>query len=303
MELFVAPLEFPFMQHAMIVAVVAAAVCGLLSCWLVLMGWSLMGEAVAHSILPGVVLASLFGAPLAVGAFVFGMGAVLLIGAVGSAPALRRDTAIGVVFTSLFAVGLVLISVTPTETQLQHILFGDVLGTSRSDVITVVVLGLGTAAALLIRRRDLVLFAFDRTYAHTVGLSTRGLAALLLALLALTTVTALQTLGVILVVAMLVIPGATALLLCRTFGRMLVVSSVGAAGSAVVGLYSSYWFDVASGAAVVLTQSVLFTLAYLFAPGRGLLARLTEGRRHRRSGASGIASTLDPDRIAAERTS
>lgn len=302
-DLLIAPLAFPFMQHAVIVAVVAAAVCGLLSCWLVLMGWSLMGEAVAHSILPGIVLASLFGAPLAVGAFVFGMGAVLLIGAVGSAPSLKRDTSIGVVFTSLFAVGLVLISLTPTETHLQHILFGDVLGTSRTDVYTVTALGLVTAAVLLVRRRDLVLFAFDRTYAHTVGLSTRGLAALLLMLLALTTVTALQTLGVILVVAMLVIPGATALLLCRTFGRMLAVSSLGAVASAVVGLYSSYWLDVASGATIVLTQSVLFTLAYLFAPRRGLFARLSEGRRHRRTGAAGFASTLDPYDVAAERTS
>ncbi|MDR8020196.1 metal ABC transporter permease [Nesterenkonia aerolata] len=281
-DLLIAPLSFPFMQHAVIVAVTAAAVCGLLSCWLVLMGWSLMGEAVAHSILPGVVLASLVGLPLAVGAFLFGLVAVLLIGAVGAAPGLKRDTSIGVVFTSLFAVGLVLLSVTPTQTHLQHILFGDVLGASRADVLTVSLLGLVTITVLMVRRRDLVLFAFDRTYAHTVGLSTRGLAALLLSLLALTTVTALQTLGVILVVAMLVIPGATALLLSRTFSRMLLLSSLSAVLSALIGLYASYWLDVASGATIVLTQAVQFTLAYLFAPRRGLIARLSEGRRRRR---------------------
>ncbi|WP_010524837.1 metal ABC transporter permease [Nesterenkonia sp. F] len=278
-EILAAPLQFAFMQNALAVAVVAAGVCGLLSCWLVLMGWSLMGEAVAHSILPGIVLAELLGVPMAAGAFVFGLLAVLLIGGISSTPVIKRDTSIGVVFTTLFALGLVLISRVPSQTHLQHILFGNVLGTSRTDLWQVLVLGLATAAVLLLARRDLTLLAFDRTYAHTVGLSTAGLSALLLVLLALTTVTSLQTLGIILVVAMLVIPGATGMLTCRTFGRMLMVSSGGAVFAAVSGVYLSYWLDLSTGGTIVLVQSTLFGLAYVFAPHKGMLARLARARR------------------------
>lgn len=272
-EILAAPLQFAFMQNALAVAVVAAGVCGLLSCWLVLMGWSLMGEAVAHSILPGIVLAELLGVPMAAGAFAFGLIAVMLIGGISSTPVIKRDTSIGVVFTTLFALGLVLVSRVPSQTHLQHILFGNVLGTSRTDLWQVLALGLATAAVLLLARRDLTLLAFDRTYAHTVGLSTAALSALLLVLLALTTVTALQTLGIILVVAMLVIPGATGMLTCRTFGRMLMVSSGGAVFAAVSGVYLSYWLDLSTGGTIVLMQSTLFGLAYVFAPHKGLLSR------------------------------
>ncbi|GAA3280710.1 metal ABC transporter permease [Nesterenkonia halophila] len=278
-EILAAPLQFAFMQNALAVAVVAAGVCGLLSCWLVLMGWSLMGEAVAHSILPGIVLAQLLGVPMAAGAFVFGLIAVLLIGGISSTPVIKRDTSIGVVFTTLFALGLVLISRVPSQTHLQHILFGNVLGTSRTDLWQVLALGLATAAVLLLARRDLTLLAFDRTYAHTVGLSTAALSALLLVLLALTTVTALQTLGIILVVAMLVIPGATGMLTCRTFGRMLMVSSGGAVFAAVSGVYLSYWLDLSTGGTIVLMQSTLFGLAYVLAPHKGLIARAARARR------------------------
>lgn len=289
MEILTQPLELAFMQNALLVAVLASAVCGLLSCWLVLMGWSLMGEAVAHSILPGIVLAYAFGAPMAVGAFVFGMLAVMLIGGINSTSTLKHDTAIGVVFTSLFALGLVLISRTPSDTHLQHILFGNVLGTSRTDLYQVAALGLLTTAILLIKRRDFTLFAFDRTHAHSIGLSTGVLSTLLLALLALTTVTALQTLGIILVVAMLVIPGATAFLLCRTFGRMLLIASGSAVLAAVTGVYASYWLDVSTGGSIVLAQAAQFALAYVFAPRKGLISRF-RGRRPVATPADRLAS-------------
>ncbi|GAA1171167.1 metal ABC transporter permease [Nesterenkonia xinjiangensis] len=295
-ELLLGPLEFGFMQNALLVSVVAAGVCGLLSSWLVLMGWSLMGEAVAHSILPGIVLAYIFGVPMAVGAFVFGMLAVALIGGISTSSTLKHDTVIGVVFTSLFALGLVLISRTPSQTHLQHILFGNVLGTSRTDLYQVLVLGALTAAVLLIKRRDFTLLAFDRTFAHTIGLSTAGLSAVLLMLLALTTVTALQTLGIILVVAMLVIPGATALLVTRTFGPMLAVASSSAVASAVVGVYASYWLDIATGGTIVLVQAAQFTAAYLFAPRKGLLGQAV--RRHRPA-----APRIDQASASTERTS
>ncbi|MCH8559567.1 metal ABC transporter permease [Nesterenkonia sp. LB17] len=278
-ELLVQPMEFAFMQHALTAAIISSVVCALLSCWLVLMGWSLMGDAVAHSILPGIVLAHIFGLPMALGAFVFGMLAVLLIGGISGGSTLKHDTSIGVVFTSLFALGLVLVSRTPSETHLTHILFGNVLGISQQDLLQTAGLGLATVAVLLTLRRSFVLLAFDKVHAHTIGLSTGALSILLLALLALTTVTALQTLGILLVVAMLVVPGATALLLCRRFGPMLAVAASSAAASAVIGVYASYWLDISTGGSIVLAQSGQFALAYLFAPVKGMIPRLRQRRQ------------------------
>ncbi|NDK32327.1 metal ABC transporter permease [Nesterenkonia haasae] len=278
-DLLLTPLQYPFMQNALAVAVISAAVCGMLSAWLVLMGWSLMGEAVAHSILPGVVLAFLLGIPLGIGAFVFGLAAVALIGILSQTTSLKRDTTIGVVFTSLFALGLVLMSTVTTQTHLQHILFGNVLGTSRIDLYQVGVLATVTATILLIKRRDFTLVAFDRTYARAIGLPVGVLTGVLLMLLALTTVTALQTLGVILVVAALVIPGATAFLLVRSFGAMLAVSAGVGAFAAVAGVYASYWWDVSTGGAIVLAATAQFALAYLLSPRQGLIAQAWRRRR------------------------
>lgn len=280
-ELLLAPLAYDFMQNALAVAVISAAVCGMLSCWLVLMGWSLMGEAVAHSVLPGVVLAFALGIPLGIGAFVFGLLAVALIGALGQTTALKRETTIGVVFTTLFAAGLVLISTVTTSTHLQHILFGNVLGTSRTDLYQVGALAAVTVAVLLVKRRDFTLLAFDPTYAAAIGLRTGVLTAALLGLLALTTVTALQTLGVILVVAMLVIPGATGFLVARSFPVMLIVATSAGAAAATIGVYTSYWWDVSTGGSIVLAAASLFGLAYLFSPRRGLAAQLLRRRRRR----------------------
>lgn len=275
MDLVLTPLQYPFMQNALMVAVIACAVCGMLSAWLVLMGWSLMGEAVANSILPGVVVAFILGIPLGVGAFVFGLLAVALIGGLGRTTQLKRDTTIGVVFTSLFAAGLVLISTVTTSTHLQHILFGNVLGTSRTDLYQVAALGAVTALVLLLKRRDFTLVAFDPTYARTIGLPVGALTAALLVLLALTTVTALQTLGVILVVAVLVIPGATGFLVARRFTSMLAVSTAVGAVAAVAGVYVSYWLDVSTGGSIVLAASAQFVLVYLVRAGAGLLKRRT----------------------------
>jgi manganese transport system permease protein len=272
------PLAYDFMVRALVTSVLAAVVCALLSCWLVLIGWSLMGDAVSHAVLPGVVLAYVVGAPFALGAIVFGILAVILIGAVRSPGRIREDAAIGIVFTVLFALGLVLISVTPSQTDLAHIVFGNILGVSTTDVIQVAILAVVALAVLLVKRRDLTLYAFDPTHAHAIGLSPRLLGAVLLGMLAVTAVVALQVVGVVLVVALLIIPGATAFLLTERFGRMLVLAPVSAAASAVVGIYLSYWLDVASGGMIVLVQGVLFVLAFLFAPRHGVVARLTATR-------------------------
>ena len=281
-ELVAEPLSFEFVRTALAVTVTAGIVCGVLSCWLVLVGWSLMGDAVSHAVLPGVVLAYVVGAPFALGALLFGLLAVLLIGAVRDTSRVKEDDAIGVVFTTLFALGLVLISVTPSQTDLNHILFGNLLGVSRADLLQVLALGAVTLAVVVLKRRDLTLYAFDPVHAHAIGLSPRRLGALLLGLLALTVVVALQAVGVVLVVALLITPGATAYLLTDRFSRMLWISPLVAATCGVVGIVASYWLDTSSGGTVVVTLGLAFALAYLLSPRHGLLTTHLQRARRRR---------------------
>ncbi|MFG1812143.1 metal ABC transporter permease [Kribbella sp. NPDC049174] len=274
------PLQYDFMVRALITTVFAAVVCAVLSCWLVLLGWSLMGDAVSHAVLPGVVIAYIIGAPFALGAVVFGFLAVALIGIVRDTSRIKEDAAIGIVFTTLFAFGLVLVSVTPSQTDLNHIIFGNILGVSTTDLIQIGVLAAVALVVLVLKRRDLTLYAFDPIHAHAIGLSPRRLGALLLGMLALTAVVALQVVGVILVVAMLIIPGATAYLLTDRSGRMLLIAPVISAVCSVLGIYLSYWLDAASGGLVVVVQGVVFALVYLFSPRHGVLGRhLTTSRR------------------------
>ncbi|MCB1264085.1 MAG: metal ABC transporter permease [Mycobacterium sp.] len=267
------PMRLEFMVRATVTTLIASVVCATLSCWLVLIGWSLMGDAVSHAVLPGVVLAYIAGAPFALGAIVFGFAAVALIGVVRDTSRTKEDAAIGVVFTTLFALGLVLISVTPSQVDLNHIIFGNLLGVSQSDLIQVGVLGAVVLAVLLYKRRDFTLYAFDPNHAHAIGLNPRIIGAAMLGLLALTAVVALQAVGVVLVVALLITPGATAYLLTDRFSRMLFIAPTLAAVSAMIGLYASYYLDTSSGPMVVLANGATFTLAYLFSPGHGLLAR------------------------------
>jgi manganese transport system permease protein len=283
LDFLVEPLSYDFMLRALATSVIAAIVCAVLSCWLVLVGWSLMGDAVSHSVLPGVVLAYAVGAPFALGAIVFGFLAVGLIGAVRNTSRIKEDAAIGIVFTTLFALGLVLISVIPSNTDLNHIIFGNLLGVSWSDLLQVVILGVVTFSILIIKRRDFTLFAFDATHAHAIGLNPRVLGAALLGLLALTAVVALQAVGVVLVVAMLIIPGATAYLLTDRFSRMLVIAPVLSALGAVTGLYLSYYLDTASGGMIVLVEGSVFALVYLFSPTQGLVGKRLGDRRRRRA--------------------
>ncbi|WP_199755093.1 metal ABC transporter permease [Amycolatopsis sp. WAC 04197] len=278
-DLFLEPLSYDFMVRALASTVIASAVCAVLSCWLVLIGWSLMGDAVSHAVLPGVVLAYVLGAPFALGAVVFGFLAVALIGVVRDTSRVKEDAAIGIVFTTLFALGLVLISVTPSQTDLNHIIFGNLLGVDASDLIQIGVLGAITLTLLVLKRRDFTLYAFDPTHAHAIGLNPRVLGAALLGLLALTAVVALQVVGVILVVAMLIIPGATAYLLTDRFGRMLVIAPSFSVLAAVAGLYLSYHLDTASGGMIVLVQGAGFTLVYLFGPRHGIVGKRLAKRR------------------------
>ncbi|GAA2563254.1 manganese transport system permease protein [Neomicrococcus aestuarii] len=274
------PFAYGFMVNATLVTLAAAVVCGVLSCWLVLMGWALMGDAVSHAVLPGVALSFIFGVPFAIGALVFAMLAVFLIGGLRDSSRLKSDAATGVVFTALFALGIVIVSRTPSQVDLTHILFGNVLGTGPGELAQVLILGAITLVILLLKRKDLVLLAFDRVHAHALGLNAKALHALLLGLLALTVVASLQAMGTILVVAMLIIPGATAVLLTRSFSKMLVISVVLGLASTIVGVYASYYFDLATGASVVLAQAVFFAFAYLFSPRGGIIPQWRLRKTH-----------------------
>lgn len=280
-ELLAQPLRYDFMLRALAATGAAAVVCALLSCWLVLIGWSLMGDAVSHAVLPGVVLAYILGVPFALGALVFGLLAVALIGVVRGTSRVKEDAAIGIVFTTLFALGLVLISVTPSQTDLNHIIFGNILGVTPVDLAQIGLLSGLCLVIVLVKRRDLTLYAFDPTHARAIGLSPRRLGALLLGLLAMTAVVALQVVGVILVVAMLIIPGATAHLLTDRFGRMLLIAPAMSLVCSVSGIYLSYWVDASSGGLVVLIQGAVFTVVYLLAPRHGVLRRAITSRRRR----------------------
>lgn len=258
-----------FMVRGYFVTLLAASVCAILSCWLVLVGWSLMGDALSHAVVPGIVLAYLFGAPFSLGAFAAALVCVGLIAVIRSTSRIKEDAAIGVVFTTMLAIGLALISVFPSHIDLQHIIFGDLLGITNADMVQVLILAPLAAVIVLLKNRDLTLFAFDPSHASAIGLSTRRLSALLLTCLAITVVVAMQAVGAILIVALLIIPGATAFLITEKFQRMLWVSPLVSMMSVTLGIYVSYWWNTASGATVVAAHGLVFALIYALSP-RGL---------------------------------
>jgi manganese/iron transport system permease protein len=273
LDLVLVPLSYGFMQRALMVAVLVGAVCALLSCYLVLKGWSLMGDAVSHAVLPGIVVAYLLGLPLALGAFVAGLGCAAATGYLKENSRVKEDTVMGIVFSGMFGFGLVLFTKVETDQHLNHILFGNMLGVTAGDLVeTGVVAGL-TLLAVLIKRRDLLLYCFDPQHARAIGLPVRLLHYGLLALLSLTIVASLKAVGVILVVAMLIAPGAIAYLLSNRFERMLVIAAAVAIGSSVIGTIVSFHIDGATGPCIVLIQMAAFVLAFLLAPGSGILRR------------------------------
>jgi len=274
------PLQQVFIQRALGLGLLVAVVCALLSCFMTLKGWALMGDAISHAVLPGVVLAYLVGAPFALGAFLFGVGSVSLIGWLRRHTRVREDSLIGLVFTGFFALGLVLISKLRSGVDLSHILFGNLLGLNDGDIRQTVAIGAVVLLVVLLRRRDLLLFCFDPGHARSIGLRTGVLHYLLLTLVSLAAVAALQAVGIILVVALLVTPGATAFLLTDRFDRMNLYAVVLAMLATAVGVIVSYWLDASTAGCIVLVQTGLFLVTMLLAPRHGLLAR----RRQRRGG-------------------
>lgn len=273
------PFQYGFMIEAMLIAALIGAVCAVLSCYLVLKGWSLMGDAVSHAVLPGIVVAYVIGLPLALGAFVAGLVCAGGTGWIKNHSRIKEDTVMGVVFTGLFALGLVMFTKVQTDLHLNHILFGSLLGIERDDMIQAAVSAGLTLAVVLVRRKDLLLYLFDINHARAVGLNTTVLHYLLLALLSATIVAALQAVGIILTVAMLITPGCIAYLLSDRFDRMLLIAVIAATASAVIGTYASYFLNGATGACIVLVQSLVFVGAMVFGPKHGMLWRGRGARR------------------------
>ena len=259
------------MLEAMAVGVIVGAVCAVLSCFLVLRGWSLMGDAISHAVLPGIVIAYAVGAPLAVGAFISGLLCAVLTGYIKANSRVKEDTVMGVVFTGLFAFGLVLFTKIKSDLHLDHILFGNILGVTTEDLRDTALVGGLALAVVIALRRDLLLFCFDPGHARTIGLRTTFLYYLLLSLLAVTIVVSLQAVGIILVVAMLVTPGCVAFLLTDRFGRMLWIAAASAIFSNLAGIYISFFLNASSGACIVLVQALIFLGALALAPKHGLL--------------------------------
>jgi manganese/iron transport system permease protein len=258
------PLSYGFMQRALLVAVLTGAVCAVLSCYLVLKGWSLMGDAISHAVLPGIVLAFVLGLPLAVGAFAAGLFCAVATGYLKENSRVKEDTVMGIVFSGMFGLGLVLFTKVETDQHLLHVLFGNMLGVTGRDLVeTAIVAGI-TLAVVLAKRRDLLLYCFDPRHARAVGLKVEWLHYGLLVLLSLTIVASLKAVGVILVVAMLVAPGATAYLLTRRFERMLLIAAAVAIASSVLGTLVSFHINGSTGPCIVLIQAAIFAIALLW---------------------------------------
>jgi len=268
------PFQFPFMQNAFWIALIVAPPCALLSCFLVLKGWALMGDAVSHAVLPGIVLAYMAGLPLLIGAFVAGLGSALLTGWIADNSRIKRDTVMGVVFSAMFALGVVLITAFPTDIHLDHILFGNMLGVGQGDLITAAAIAVPVTLILTLKWRDLMLHAFDPAQAQVSGLPTKLLHYGLLAILALTIVATLSSVGLILAIGLLIAPGAIAFLTSRSFGAMLITATVVCLFAMLSGIWASFHLDSAPAPTVILILTALFLLAFL---RRVILIRRAQG--------------------------
>ena len=262
------PFQFAFMQNALIISVLVAVPTALLSCYLVLKGWSLMGDAISHAVLPGVVIAYIVGLPLAVGAFVAGMGCALASGYLKENSRIKQDTVMGIVFSGMFGLGIVLYTKIETDVHLDHILFGDILGVGWRDILESGVIALLITGIIAVKWRDLLLHAFDPVQARVVGLPVRLLHYGLLAILSLAIVGALKAVGIILAIAMLVSPGAIAFLLTKKFSAMLLSATAIAVGCSLAGVYLSFFLDSAPAPTIVLLLTIAFVIAFLVSTRR-----------------------------------
>ena len=262
------PFQLEFMRYALIISVLVAVPTALLSCFLVLKGWSLMGDAISHAVFPGVVIAYIVGFPYAVGAFAAGMICALATGFLKENSRIKQDTVMGVVFSGMFGLGLVLYVNIQSDVHLDHILFGDMLGVDLGDIVETGLIAAVATGIILVKWRDLLLHAFDPAQARAIGLPVRLLHYGLLSILSLTIVGALKAVGIIMAIAMLIAPGAIAFLLARKFSGMLALAVLIAVVASFLGVYLSFFIDSAPAPTIVLLMTVGFVAAFLFITGR-----------------------------------
>jgi len=272
MDILLEPFKYGYMVNAMWVSALVGGVCAFLSCYLMLKGWSLIGDALSHSIVPGVAGAYMLGLPFSLGAFFSGglaAGAMLLL---NQRTRLKEDAIIGLVFSAFFGLGLFMVSLSPTSVNIQTIVLGNILAITPADTLQLALIGFISLTLLLLKWRDLMVTFFDESHARSIGLNTTLLKILFFTLLSACTVAAMQTVGAFLVVAMVVTPGATAYLLTDRFPRLLALSVAIGALTSIVGAYASYFLDGATGGIIVVLQTLIFLTAFVLAPKHGVLA-------------------------------
>lgn len=267
------PFHYQYMLNAMWVSALVGGVCAFLSCYLMLKGWSLIGDALSHSIVPGVAGAYMLGLPFALGAFLSGglaAGSMLFL---NQRTRLKEDAIIGLIFSSFFGLGLFMVSLNPTSVNIQTIVLGNILAIAPEDIIQLALIGFTSLLILLIKWKDLMVTFFDENHARSVGLNPTRLKLLFFTLLAACTIAALQTVGAFLVICLVVTPGATAYLLTDRFPRLLMIAVAIGSSTSFFGAWASYYLDGATGGIIVVAQTLVFLTAFVFAPKHGLLAR------------------------------
>lgn len=292
MTLLLEPFTYTYMTNAMWVSALVGGVCAFLSCYLMLKGWSLIGDALSHSVVPGVAGAFILGLPFAVGAFISGALAAVTMLFLSDRSGLKADVIIGVIFTSFFGLGLFMVSVKPMAVNIQTIIMGNILAITPGDTLQLALIGMISLALLLLKWKDLMVVFFDEAHARSIGLHPQRLKLLFFTLLAACIVAAMMTVGAFLVIALVVTPGATAYLLCDRFPRLIGVSVAIGTGTSFLGAYASYFLDGATGGVIVSLQTALFLLAFVFASKHGLLANRRKAARAARAAQRQHAPTL-----------
>jgi manganese/iron transport system permease protein len=268
----VEPFGYGYMRNAMWVSALVGGVCAFLSCYLMLKGWSLIGDALSHSIVPGVAGAYMLGLPFSLGAFLAGGLASAAMLFLNQRSKLKEDVIIGLIFSSFFGLGLFMVSLSPTSVNIQTIVLGNILAITPADTLQLVAIGVTSLIILLAKWKDLMVTFFDESHARSIGLNPTALKILFFTLLAASTVAALQTVGAFLVICMVITPGATAYLLSDRFPRLLVIAVAIGTLTSFVGAYASYFLDGATGGIIVVLQTTIFLMAFVFAPKHGMLA-------------------------------
>ncbi len=293
------PFTYDYMRNAILVSALVGGVCGFLSAYLMLKGWSLIGDALSHAIVPGVAGAYMLGLPFAFGAFLSGGMAALAILFLNQRTKLKEDAIIGLIFTSFFGLGLFMVSISPVSIDIKTIVLGNILAISPADTLQLVLIGGVSLLVLTLKWKDLMVTFFDENHARSIGLKPERLKVIFFTLLAASTVAAMQTVGAFLVIAMVVTPGATAYLLTDRFQRLILLALGIGAGTSFVGAYASYFLDGATGGIIVVLQTLIFLAAFLFAPKHGMLAARSRAREALQPLPQ--AAAAEPHRLPEER--